>query len=236
MVNPDVGSRWVALNHNTMGACAETGHETEDAERTDHGTIVADSPIRYPLKMKFLLLVVAVFFTSPVGTAEASPESSEIQEPKKKKKKRRANPKKAAKELELLQRCATQYWEGVRWADTERSASFIEDSNDRMEFQQWLEGHIEGRKIMEATVMRVDVEPLEDKTSEVTSQAFLSVALKGYEMPEQILKKEVVEQEWYLNTNGWWLKWESPTLKAREAAKAAQAIEGTEAGSAETSP
>ena len=186
--------------------------------------IVADSPIRYPLKMKFLTLLAALFLFGPVLSAEAGPKSADKKE---RKRKRRGSPKKQAKELELLQRCATQYWEGVRWNDTERSASFIEDSNDRMEFQQWLEDQIEGQKIMEATVIRVDVEPIGDKKSEITSTAHLSVAMKGYKMPEQILKKEIVQQEWYLNSNGWWLLWESPTVKAREAAKAAEAAAAT---------
>ena len=191
-------------------------------ERTEHDSkqvimlhIVADSPIRYPLKIIFTLL--AALFVAPslppmLGQGPQRP----------RKKKRRGNPKKQAKELELLQRCATQYWEGVRWNDTERSASFIEDSNDRMEFQQWLEDQIEGQKIMESTVIRVDVEPVPDKKSPITSTAYLSIAMKGYTMPEQILKKEIVQQEWYLNANGWWLKWESPTVKAREAARAAE--------------
>ena len=91
-----------------------------------------------------------------------------------------------------------------------------------MEFQQWLEDQIEGQKIMESTVIRVDVEPVPDKKSPITSTAYLSIAMKGYTMPEQILKKEIVQQEWYLNANGWWLKWESPTVKAREAARAAE--------------
>ena len=182
--------------------------------------IVADSPIRYPLKMKFLTLLAALSLFGPVLSVEAGPRSAEAKE---RKQKRRGNPKKQAKELELLQRCATQYWEGVRWNDTERSASFIENSNDRMEFQQWLEDQIEGQKIMESTVIRVDVEPVPDKKSEITSNAHLSIAMKGYKMPEQILQKEIVEQEWYLNSTGWWLKWESPTLKARRAARAAEA-------------
>ena len=165
--------------------------------------IVADSPIRYPLKMKFLTLLAALFLSGPIPSADAGPRSAEAKE---RKQKRRGNPKKQAKELELLQRCATQYWEGVRWNDTERSASFIEDSNDRMEFQQWLEDQIEGQKIMESTVIRVDVEPVPDKKSPITSTAYLSIAMKGYTMPEQILKKEIVQQEWYLNANGWWLK------------------------------
>ena len=181
--------------------------------------IVADSPIRYPLKMKFLTLLAALFLSGLIPSADAGPRSAEAKE---RKQKRRGNPKKQAKELELLQRCATQYWEGVRWNDTERSASFIEDSNDRMEFQQWLEDQIEGQKIMESTVIRVDVEPVPDKKSPITSTAYLSIAMKGYTMPEQILKKEIVQQEWYLNANGWWLKWESPTVKAREAARAAE--------------
>ena len=189
--------------------------------------IVADSPIRYPLKMKFIVLTTALFLFGPLRSADARPPSAEAREQKKerkkeRKKKRRGNPKKQAKELDLLQRCATQYWEGVRWNDTERSASFIEDSNDRMEFQQWLEDQIEGQKIMESTVIRVDVEPVADKKSPITSTAHLSVAMKGYTMPDQILKKEVVQQEWYLNASGWWLKWESPTVKAREAARAAE--------------
>ena len=101
--------------------------------------IVADSPARYPLFMKISALILAPLLLGPVAAA-ATPDSASSAETavqtKAKKRKRRANPKKEAKELELLQRSATLYWEGVRWNDTEKSAEFIENANDRMEFSQ----------------------------------------------------------------------------------------------------
>ena len=163
-----------------------------------------------------MLLIFGTTITAP-ALAQSETETATKE---KKKRKRRANPKKEAKELELLQRSATLYWEGVRWNDIEKSANFIENGNDRMEFQQWLEEKIEGHKIMEARVIRVDVEPIYERKSEITKIANLSVAMQSYKMPEQVLTKEVFHQRWYRKQTGWWLEWVSPIVQAREAEKA----------------
>ena len=180
-------------------------------------SIVADSELRYPLRMKISALIPFLFIfgclISTTSHANADPST-----PDKKERKRRANPKKEAKELELLQRSATLYWEGVRWNDIEKSAAFIENSNDRMEFQQWLEDKIEGHKIMEARVLRVDVEPVTERKSTITKVANLAVSMHAYKMPEQVLKKEIFHQRWYRKQNGWWLEWTSPIVEARKAA------------------
>ena len=160
-----------------------------------------------------LLLMFGTLITTP-AYADAEKTATEN-----KKRKRRSNPKKEAKELELLQRSATLYWEGVRWNDIEKSAAFIENGNDRMEFQQWLEEKIEGHKILEARVIRVDVEEIENRKSEITKIANLSVSMQAYTMPAQVLKKEIFHQRWYRKQTGWWLEWESPILQAREAEK-----------------
>lgn len=185
-------------------------------------SIVADLLARYSKVMNFSALILAPLLLGP-APAEAAPADVKKAKAQTIKRKRRANPKKEAKELELLQRSATLYWEGVRWNDTEKSANFIEDSNDRMEFQQWLEAKLEGHKVMDAKLIRVDVERVEDRDSVITKYAYISVAMKSYTMPEQVLKKETFDQRWYRNASGWWLEWKSPTVLKREAAeKAAQ--------------
>ena len=179
--------------------------------------------IRYPLRMKISALIPLLFiFGSVIAVPAFAQTETETasNEKKKKKRKRRSNPKKEAKELELLQRSATLYWEGVRWNDIEKSANFIENGNDRMEFQQWLEEKIEGHKILEARVIRVDVEPVLERKSEITKIANLSVAMQSYKMPDQVLTKAVFHQRWYRKQTGWWLEWVSPIVEAREAEKA----------------
>jgi len=166
------------------------------------------------MKISALIPLLLTFGTLIATPAYAETETTATE---KKKRKRRSNPKKEAKELELLQRSATLYWEGVRWNDVEKSAAFIENSNDRMEFQQWLEEKIEDRKILEARVIRVDVEAIGDRQSEITKIANLAVSMQAYQMPEQVLKKEVFHQRWYRKQTGWWLEWVSPIIQAREA-------------------
>jgi hypothetical protein len=178
--------------------------------------IVADSRARYPLFMKFSALILAPLLLGPASAA-ATPDPTASVETEAKKRKRRANPKKEAKELELLQRSATLYWEGVRWNDTEKSAKFIEDANDRMEFSQWLEAKLDGQQVMDAKVIRVDVKVIENKKAAITKIAHISVAMQAYTVPEQVLKKETFHQRWYRNGGGWWLEWKSPTVQAREA-------------------
>jgi hypothetical protein len=169
--------------------------------------------------MKISALILAPLLLGPVAAA-ATPDSASSAETavqtKAKKRKRRANPKKEAKELELLQRSATLYWEGVRWNDTEKSAEFIENANDRMEFSQWLEAKLEGHQVMDAKVIRVDVTLVEDKKAAITKIAHISVAMQAYTVPDQVLKKETFHQRWYRNGAGWWLEWKSPTVEARE--------------------
>ena len=171
------------------------------------------------MKISALIPLVLTFGTLIATPAFADTEKTAAE---KKERKRRSNPKKEAKELELLQRSATLYWEGVRWNDIEKSAAFIENGNDRMEFQQWLEEKIEDHKILEARVIRVDVEAIDDRKSDITKIANLSVSMQAYKMPEQVLKKEVFHQRWYRKQTGWWLEWVSPILQAREAEKAKQ--------------
>jgi hypothetical protein len=181
------------------------------------------------MKVFFLLLIPALLgpFSAQAGPpSEASAESlSSADKRAAKKRKRRTNPKKEAKDFEMLQRSATLYWEGVRWSDTDKAANFIEDSNDRMEFGQWLEAKLEGQRVMDAKIIRVDVKAVDDPKSLILRYAYITVAMQAYTMPEQVLKKETFEQKWYRNAEGWWLEWKSPTVAAREAAEAAEAAE-----------
>lgn len=123
---------------------------------------------------------------------------------------RRKQSKAEARDIELLQRSANLYWEGVRWNDSEKASNFIEDPNKRMTFQAWFDTQSEGRKLLDAKVIGVEIKQVEDQTKMITRTATIRVATEGYTIPDQILKKGVDIQVWYRSSSGWWLEWTAP--------------------------
>lgn len=158
-----------------------------------------------------LILSLLLSFAVPPAHADAKPNAT-VKGAKMSKAQQRKQSKANAREMELLQRSAELYWEGVRWNDTEKAANFIENSAARLEFQAWLDAENTDHKLIDVKIIGVSVQPIDDKNSPFSRVAIIKVASEGYTMPEQVLKKTIKAQEWYRTPTGWWLRWSPPEL------------------------
>ena len=122
----------------------------------------------------------------------------------------RKQSKAEARDLSLLQRSATLYWEGVRWNDSDKAGKFIEHPGARLEFEAWLDERNSERKIIDIKIIGVSLDSVAEKGSAVGRVAELRVSVEGYTMPDQVLKKTVEQQRWYRTVNGWWVDWAPP--------------------------
>jgi hypothetical protein len=174
--------------------------------------IVAEPQPRYPFLMNLLTFMMFSLATPTVQAADEASQGSkaEVKSAKMSKAQRRKQSKAEARDIELLQRSANLYWEGVRWNDSEKASNFIEDPKKRMTFQAWFDNQSEYRKLLDAKVIGVDIKQVQDHTKMVTRTATIRVATEGYTIPDQILKKGVDTQIWYRSASGWWLEWTEP--------------------------
>jgi hypothetical protein len=160
-----------------------------------------------------LLTFMLLSFATPMvqaGDDAAQKATPTVKSAKMSKAQRRKQSKAEARDIELLQRSTNLYWEGVRWNDSEKASNFIEDSNKRLTFAAWLDTQNEGRKLLDAKIIGVDIHQVEDN-DKVRRTATIRIAIEGYTVPEQILKKSVETQTWYRSASGWWLEWTPPT-------------------------
>ena len=157
-----------------------------------------------------LLFAIVLAVSAPAAAAAPASDAS-VKSAKMSKAQRRKQSKAEARELELLQRSATLYWEGVRWNDSEKASKFIEDSGARLEFQAWLDERGEERKIIDVKIIGLSVAATADSTNGVSRTAELRVATEGYTIPDQVLKKATESQQWYRTVNGWWVRWTPPS-------------------------
>ena len=174
--------------------------------------IVAEPQPRYPFFMNLMTLMMLSLATPTVQAGDdASQEATPtVKSAKMSKAQRRKQSKAEARDIELLQRSANLYWEGVRWNDSEKASNFIEDPSKRLTFQAWFDTQSEGRKLLEAKIIGVDIKQVQDRSQMVTRTATIQIATEGYTIPDQILKKGVDKQIWYRSASGWWLEWQAP--------------------------
>ncbi len=115
------------------------------------------------------------------------------------------------KEHELIARSADLYWEAVRWADGERAGVFIEDSQRRVLFMDWLHEERERYRYEDATVIQVEMGPKWDQPVDGhRREATVWIRTRGYALPAQILETERIKQGWYRTDMGWFVEWELP--------------------------
>jgi hypothetical protein len=163
--------------------------------------------------MTILLPLFLAFSALPA--AADSKATDTVKSAKISKAQRRKQSKAESRDMEMLQRSATLYWEGVRWNDTEKASNFIENPGARLEFQAWLDEQNADHKILDVKIIGVDVQNVTDKESPISRTAVIKVASEGYKMPDQVLKKTVEAQQWYRTASGWWVQWAPPTTPTK---------------------
>lgn len=109
-------------------------------------------------------------------------------------------------ETRRLSESADLYWRALRWEDIGVAASFIEDPDYRL---QWMADHPTARggyRFRSAEVSRVEVGPaLEDDPDGHTREARVIVQAQGYRADEQVIRGELLVQEWYRSGTGWFV-------------------------------
>jgi hypothetical protein len=145
------------------------------------------------------LLLAAALLCSPLGS------SAQASKPSK------AATRRDQKEHEALGERAEKYWRAVRWADPQSASIFIENSNDRVVFQQWLTDQSKDQKITEAKVLQVEVhaEVIKPKDGRMRTGQ-VTVSIDGFKLPEQVLKQQTLSQAWYRTPSGWFVDWAPP--------------------------
>ena len=116
-----------------------------------------------------------------------------------------------AHDIELVKDSARLYWDAVRWGDGSKAASFLEDPDERLLYEAWLEDQKESIRYEDVMVLQVKMvpepeEPQADRLKEATAH----IRVKRYQLPAQVLESETLQQEWYKSATGWWIDWELP--------------------------
>ncbi len=114
-----------------------------------------------------------------------------------------------AHDMTLVQDSARLYWEAVRWGDGSKAASFLEDPDQRLLYEAWLEDQKETTRYLEIQVLQVklhaeEVDPPPNRLRIATAH----IRVKSYALPAQVLESKTLQQLWYKSPNGWWIDWE----------------------------
>jgi hypothetical protein len=100
---------------------------------------------------------------------------------------------------------AEMYWHAMRWGDHPAAAAFIEDPDARF---AWMERvtEVQGRHYRSAEVLSVTAGPLmEADPRGIQREGVVIAKIAYYAMPSQVLKADMVKQEWYRAAGGWYL-------------------------------
>jgi len=116
-----------------------------------------------------------------------------------------------AHDKELVQDSARLYWDAVRWGDGSKAASFLEDPDQRLLFEAWLDDQKDAVRYMEVQVLQVQLHPEEEPPdTDRVRVATAHIRVKSYALPGQVLESQTLKQEWYKSSDGWWIDWEAP--------------------------
>jgi hypothetical protein len=108
-------------------------------------------------------------------------------------------------ETTRLGESAELYWHAMRWGDHPAASAFIEDLDARF---AWLERvtEVRVRHYRSAEVLNVTAGPLlEADPRGIQREGVVIAKVAYYAMPSQVLKADMVKQEWYRAESGWFL-------------------------------
>jgi len=108
-------------------------------------------------------------------------------------------------ETARLGESAEVYWHAMRWGDHPAASAFIEDPDARF---AWLERltTVQERHYRSAEVLNVTAGPLlEADPRGIQREGMVIAKVAYYAMPSQVLKADMVKQEWYRAEGGWYL-------------------------------
>lgn len=103
-----------------------------------------------------------------------------------------------------LREISEGYWRAVRWGKISEAAPFLGDPDERID---WLaEGTVEGSfSYRSASVIHLEMGPgLEEDPQGYERRATVLVEIEGFS-DDQVLKREVRVQRWYLKDGKWYV-------------------------------
>lgn len=113
------------------------------------------------------------------------------------------------KEYDELASATKLFWDSVRWGDAERAKSVLEEAPQAARWSIAAEEMFAARRFTEVDLVEIDLHPRDpDARGGVDRTASVLVKTEGYELPAQILRKELWTQTWYRTRDGWYLTWD----------------------------
>ena len=198
-IHLDRRTRGIALQHHPMGTATQRGTEKQPDQIGRHGSgIVARPGSGYAAGMLRILLLSMLALAPMDGHARKDKPSKQ-------------DVRKDQKEHADLGKRAGIYWRSVRWSDATAASVFIENPNDQLVFQQWLDDQAKNQKITDAKVLRIEVSKEERKPKDGRIRtAVVTVSIEGFTLPDQVLKQQTLTQGWYRTATGWFVDWKPP--------------------------
>ncbi len=109
-------------------------------------------------------------------------------------------------ETNRLGESAELYWKALRWGDHAVASSFIQGADARLLFLEDLSG-ANARQYRTAEVISVDTGPLlEADPRGVLREGQVITRVVYYTLPSQVLKNEMIKQEWVRTPSGWFIQ------------------------------
>ena len=109
-------------------------------------------------------------------------------------------------EIARLGESAELYWKALRWGDHAAAAAFIQGADARL---AWLEeaSGAQARQYRSAEVISVDAGPaLEADPRGIQREGQVITRVVYYTLPSQVLKNEMVKQDWVRKPTGWFIQ------------------------------
>ncbi|MCB9793122.1 MAG: hypothetical protein H6741_10385 [Alphaproteobacteria bacterium] len=110
------------------------------------------------------------------------------------------------RESRQLSEIAELYWRALRWQDIGVVAGFIEDGDRRLRWMNEAAQELGAYRYRSVEVMRVEIGPaLEADPEGHLREARVLVQVQGYRVDEQVIRQELLVQEWYRSGAGWFV-------------------------------
>ncbi|MEC7240868.1 MAG: hypothetical protein VXW32_06485 [Myxococcota bacterium] len=109
-------------------------------------------------------------------------------------------------ETSRLGESAELYWKALRWGDHAAAAAFIQGSEARLAWLEEASGS-GARQYRSAEVISVEAGPvLELDPRGIQREGQVITRVVYYTLPSQVLKNEMVKQEWVRKPTGWFIQ------------------------------
>ncbi len=112
------------------------------------------------------------------------------------------------KQSQEVTEAAGQYWRALRWGDAVRAKAFLEGSDLKLAFDEWLNDEGKDHKITDVAVLNVRLDPAAEKPPDHhVREATVTIRKEGYAVTDLVVHEETIDQRWYRTESGWYVVW-----------------------------